>query len=227
MPKIYRLSRTGTRILYKVRHHKGHGIHSPFVFNFITKVIEEKSAYYAYNDIREFLISLPEMTFNETKFERLLFKCLNYFNAKTILELGAGTGINTLYLTVVSNHSKCISVETNKDKNEAAKNLYKKWGYNIQLEKNLFPTLDKPVDCILLNLRHYEANPAELTNYLLTSVHENSFIIIDGIRTNRKHQMLWKRLIGRDEVFVSMDLFHIGVLFFNPKYYKRNFKLSY
>lgn len=227
MPKIYRLSRTGTRILYKVRHHKGHGIHSPFVFNFITKVIEEKSAYYAYNDIREFLISLPEMTFNETKFERLLFKCLNYFNAKTILELGAGTGINTLYLTVVSKHSKCISVETNKDKNEAAKNLYKKWGYNIQLEKDLFPTLDKPVDCILLNLRHYEANPAELTNYLLTSVHENSFIIIDGIRTNRKHQMLWKRLIGRDEVFVSMDLFHIGVLFFNPKYYKRNFKLSY
>lgn len=227
MPKIYRLSRTGTRILYKVRHHKGHGIHSPFVFNFITKVIEEKSAYYAYNDIREFLISLPEMTFNETKFERLLFKCLNYFNAKTILELGAGTGINTLYLTVVSKHSKCISVETNKDKNEAAKNLYKKWGYNIQLEKNLFPTLDKPVDCILLNLRHYEAKPAELTNYLLTSVHENSFIIIDGIRTNRKHQMLWKRLIGRDEVFVSMDLFHIGVLFFNPKYYKRNFKLSY
>lgn len=227
MPKIYRLSRTGTRILYKVRHHKGHGIHSPFVFYFITKVIEEKSLYYAYNDIREFILSQPDITFNENKFERLLFKCVNYFNAKRILELGAGSGINTLYLTVASKQCICTSVETDLNKKEAIDRLYNKWGYNIRLSHEKFPQVDKPLDCILLNLRNYEADHTALIEYLLSLINENSFIIVDGIRTNRKHQMLWKRLIGCNEVRVSMDLFHVGILFFNPKYYKRNFKLSY
>lgn len=227
MPKIYRLSRTGTRILYKVRHHKGHGIHSPFVFNFITKVIEEKSVYYAYLDIREFLSDMPQIAFNESKFERLIFKCSNYFNPKKILELGAGTGLNTLYLTAVSKQCECISVETDSRKNNVAQTVYKKWKRNIELSTEPFPEINEPIDCILLNLRHYEADHSTLANYLMKSVHENSFIIVDGIRTNRKHQMLWKRLVGCDKVFVSMDLFHVGILFFNPKYYKRNFKLSY
>lgn len=227
MPKIYRLSRAGTRILYKVRHHKGHGIHSPFVFNFITKVIEEKTAYYAYNDIREYILSFPEIQFVENKFGRLLFKSVNYFNAKTILELGSGIGINTLYLTVASKQSHCISVETDDKKRELAKQLLKKWGYNIQLTADKFPVIDKPLDCILLNLRDYDTDHQTLIPYLLSCVNENSFIIVDGIRTNRKHQMLWKRLIGCEEVIVSLDLFHVGLLFFNPKYYKRNFKLSY
>lgn len=227
MPKIYRLSRTGTRILYKVRHHKGHGIHSPFVFNFITKVIEEKSPYYAYNDIREFLVSSSEITFTESKFGRLIFKCVNYFNAKKILELGAGTGTNTLYLTVASKESNCICVETNNSKRNTAGLLYQRWGHNISISEDLFPKIESPVDCILVNLRNYEADNDALIEYVLSCINDNSFIIVDGIRTNRKHQMLWKRLIGCDEVIVSMDLFHVGILFFNPKYYKRNFKLSY
>ena len=227
MPKIYRLSRTGTRILYKVRHHKGHGIHSPFVFNFITKVIEEKSPYYAYNDIREFLISSPETTFAESKFERLIFKSVNYFNAKKILELGAGNGINTLYLTVASKQCTCICVETNSEKRNTADLLYQRWGHNITISDDLFPKIDSTVDCILVNLRNYDVDSNSLVEYLLSCIDKNSFIIVDGIRTNRKHQMLWKRLIGCDEVIVSMDLFHVGILFFNPKYYKRNFKLSY
>jgi len=226
MPRIYHLSKTATRIFYKIRHHKGHGVHSPFVYNFITKVIEEKTPYYAYDDISSYLQSIG-IDRESTKTERLLFKTVNYFNPINILELGAGDGINTLYLTAASSHIKCVSVEQNKEKLTHAKEIYKGWKRDIKLCQKDFPKLEEKQDCILLNLRNYEADHGELKKYLFENVNENSFIFIDGIRTNRKQQALWKSLIEADDVLISFDLFHIGILFFNKKYFKKNYKLSF
>ena len=39
-------------LLYRsIRYRKGFGVHSPFVFDLITKVIEEKCPYYSFQDI--------------------------------------------------------------------------------------------------------------------------------------------------------------------------------
>jgi len=228
MPRIYRLSKTGTRLLYKIRHHKGHGIHSPFVFNFITRVIEEKAPYYAYDDIYNYLENFPEIKHNETKLNRFSFRVVNYFNAKKILELGAGDGINTLYITSVSSDIDCLCIETNQEKYDKAGLLFKNWDRKIILLNEIYPQTNCRQDCIFVNLRNYIVDdPIMFTNYLLSLIKEDSFIFLDGIRTNRKQQMLWKSLIELDCVSVSLDLFHLGILFFDKKYFKRNYKLSF
>ena len=39
-------------LLYRgIRYRRGYGVHSPFVFNLITKVIEERCSYYSFYDI--------------------------------------------------------------------------------------------------------------------------------------------------------------------------------
>lgn len=227
MSRIYRLSKPVTRVLYKIRHHKGHGIHSPFVFNFITKVIEEKTPYYAYNDISDYLNACNIQVDEDNKVNKLSFKTANYFNAKKILELGAGEGLNTLYITAASLAPHCVSVETNPQKLEKAQKLYDKWNRDIYLTSEEYPELDFTPDCIFLNLRNYNVDEERLIPYLLSCVNEDSFIFIDGIRTNRKQQMLWKQLVRCEEVVLSLDLFHIGILFFDKKFYKRNYKLSF
>ena len=41
-----------TILFYRfLRHRKGFGVHSPFAFSFITKVIDERCGYYCYQDI--------------------------------------------------------------------------------------------------------------------------------------------------------------------------------
>lgn len=227
MPKIFRLSKAGARLLYKVRHHRGHGIHSPFVFSFITKVIEEKTQYHAYEDVRNYVNRFPDFSFRENKTHRLLLKIVNYFKVKTILELGSGSGINTLYMTVTASDIECLSVELSPVKYEKAQQLYNEWHRNVLQSKEQFPIINEKKDCIFVDLRNYKVPHNELVIYLLSLVHKDSIIIIDGIRTNRKLQTLWKMLVQQDEVIVSLDLFHLGILFFDKKYYKRNYKLSF
>lgn len=227
MPRIYRLSKTGTKLLYKIRHHKGHGVHSPFVFSFINRVIEEKTPYYAYNDIKEYLENFPYLILPDNKVNKFSFRLVNYFNPKKILELGAGNGINTLYITSASSDACCLSVELNSNESSQARDLYKEWGRNITQSSEEFPILDDIPDCIFINLRNYRVDHFRLIEYLLSKVKPNTFVFIDGIRTNKSRQMLWKELIQNQKVIVSMDLFEVGILFFDEKYFKRNYKLSF
>ncbi|NDW18366.1 class I SAM-dependent methyltransferase [Dysgonomonas sp. 216] len=227
MPKIYRLSRTGLRLYYKIRHHRGHGIHSPFVFGLVTRVIEEKRPFYAYNEIKEFISGSFNLNQQLNKSNLLSFKLVNYFNSKKILEIGAGTGVNTLCLTAPSSDIKCIGIELQEKKYKSAQLLYREWGRNITLHTDKVPQVSEIQDCICVDLRNYDADKSFFFDTLFGIVGNESFIIIKGIRTNKKRQALWKNLRDSQKVTVSLDLYHEGILFFNPKLFKRNYRISF
>lgn len=228
MPRIYKLSKTGLKILYKIRHHRGHGIHSPFVFNLITKVIEEKTPYHIYDDI-EFLLketSLKQSQLNKTN--KLLFKLVNYFESKRILEIGSGYGVNSLCLTAPSKEIKCISLETSNKRHSLAAGLYGKWDRDITLiTTDPLPEIAEKQDCISIDLANYSNLPPDLNQYLQNLSYDKTFIIIKGIRTNKRHQMLWRRIKEIESRTVALDLFNIGIVFFDPTLYRWNYKISF
>ena len=126
-------------LLYRsIRYRKGFGVHSPFVFNLITKVIEERCGYYSFNEIellrkqllfRNEYITYPDRR-NKGKMRRrrigeivkreairpkhgaLLFRLANYFKSKHILQLGPTMGLSTLYLTSYATDVRCIALES-------------------------------------------------------------------------------------------------------------------
>ena len=86
------------RKIRKIRHRKGYGVHSPFAYGLITKVIEEKSGYYAYKQIEDLHRTLHDrQNFNKRKC-RLLFRLANRFKPRCIIECGSEDGYSTLYL---------------------------------------------------------------------------------------------------------------------------------
>lgn len=228
MPKIYKISKVGTRLIYKIRHHKGHGIHSPFVFNFITKVIEEKTPYYAYFDIRQYLEGKdPNLNLSKTKTVHLIFKTVNYFKPNSVLELGSGIGIRSLYITAISRKIRLTAIEPDENNRSMAQKFYKDWRNSIELKERLDFNSKDNVDCLMINLNEYKINFEEFCLIIKNMLHEHSFIIIDGIRTNKKNQLLWKELVADQNIKISLDLFYVGILFFDTKYHKQNFKLSF
>lgn len=79
--------------LRRFRHRCGYGVHSPFAFDLITRVIYEKAPYYKYKDLAEEEEKLaPEKgvcwEYESRKVKRLLFRLVNYARPDTLVDFG-------------------------------------------------------------------------------------------------------------------------------------------
>ena len=119
---------------------KGHGIHSPFVFDFVTEVLNDRKRYYAYEQVedmrRELLrdthvIEVEDMGAGSAvsrykqrrigaiakhaakpeKYGQLLFRIANYYQPSSIIELGTSLGITTAYLATANTRIPVITLE--------------------------------------------------------------------------------------------------------------------
>jgi predicted O-methyltransferase YrrM len=119
---------------------KGHGMHSPFVFEFITRVLNDTAHYAAYDraeDLRKQLLkdqriltiedfgagsattksaqrtiaSVARNAAKPKKYGQLLYRMVKYYQPATILELGTSLGITTTYLSLAKPDAKLITME--------------------------------------------------------------------------------------------------------------------
>lgn len=117
-----------------------HDIHSPFIFELLTNVIEDTTPYYIFQPIEllrdKLLISKKVISITDfgagstinssrqrkvaditkhsakpAKYGQLLFRLINHFKPARILELGTSLGISTLYLAAPDSNARVITLE--------------------------------------------------------------------------------------------------------------------
>lgn len=245
-------------LLYrKIRYRRGYGVHSPFVFNLITKVIEEPCSYYSFYDIellRKQLLNRDEIvTYSDrqqknkvrrrtlgeivrreaicSKCGALLFRLVNYFQSKKILQLGPSVGLSTLYLTAYAPGLRCIALETEPEFAFVAKSIFEKYAKNpIELRvgayRILLPQALKEmseVDFVFFNTLYEQQNNDWLFNECVKYIHNDTIFVFEGIKINQKMRDFWTRICKHPEVTVTIDLYSLGIVFFNKKLFKRNY----
>lgn len=107
------------------RHHrsKGHGIHSPFAYNFVRFVLREKSPYYCYDDMEEMRQAVIDALRDVKKHPRvisfkgmkMLFRITNFFNPQHIMQVGTCYGMTAATLLNVSSRSRLCLYEPHLD----------------------------------------------------------------------------------------------------------------
>lgn len=136
---------------------KGHGVHSPFVFDFIINVLNSKGTYYCFNEIEQVrkaylannevievedfgagsrtgatkkrvIKNIARSALKPRKYSQLLFKIATYYKPKTILELGTSLGITTAYLSNSNKESRIITLEGSGNIASVAANTFKQLG---------------------------------------------------------------------------------------------------
>lgn len=136
----FQLAQKYLRYYLTASNSKGHGIHSPFIFHFIKKVLNDKKQNRAYDDIealRKHLLkdktiltiqdfgagssagksdhrtisSIVKNAGKEKKYGQLLYRMVSEYQPKTILELGTSLGITTSYLAAANPMAKVITME--------------------------------------------------------------------------------------------------------------------
>lgn len=91
---------------------KGYGVHSPFVFDLITNVLEESRGYYAYTRLHAAHALADPHDRLPLRDSRWLFRLANRFHPRRIVIVGTGGGLTPLSLTAyVSSGLHAIALE--------------------------------------------------------------------------------------------------------------------
>jgi predicted O-methyltransferase YrrM len=147
---------------------KGHGIHSPFVFDFIVKVLNDKEKYPEYEtveNLRKKLLkdktvisvkdygagssssasnqrsvsSIVKHAVKSKKYAQLLYRIVKFYQPKTIIELGTSLGITTSYLALAGRHSSVTTLEGSVEIAKIARQNFQSLSFNnIKLTEGNF-----------------------------------------------------------------------------------------
>ena len=232
-----------TRIYRKLFCRKGYGVHSPFVFDLITHVIEEKCHFYSYLDISLTRIQLfqneqfvyyrgkritVKKAFRQygisNKEGELLFRLTNYFKPHTILCIGSSLGLTPLYLSRYDSTVQCITLECEPDFTAIATHFLGKeknsslqiltGSYLVTLPESIMQL--QQIDCIYIS-KDVEINDlAEIFQQCLPFIHNTTFCVLAGIRSSSEKYHYWKQLCQHPSITVTIDLFYTSILFFQP-----------
>ncbi len=136
----FQLAKKFINYYIKASNGRGHGVHSPFVFQFITDVLNDSRSFYAYETIerlrKDLMVDQRMLTIEDfgagsriiktkqrkiadvaasslkpKKYSQLLFRMVGYYNPSVILELGTSLGITTSYLASAKDLARVITME--------------------------------------------------------------------------------------------------------------------
>lgn len=233
---------------------RGHGVHSPLVFEFITKVLTDRAVYPDYSRLeakrRQLLRDLTLLQVEDfgagsrvhpvrnrkvkdiaatslkpAKYARLLYRMVRYYQPATVLELGTSLGVTAAYLaSALPDNGRLITCEGAPAVAAQARSLFHDLGLrNIRIIEGNFdhtlPTLlQEPgrIDFAFIDGNHREEPTLAYFEALLSKVHDRSILVFDDIHWSAGMEAAWKKIIGHPAVTVSIDLFFIGIVFFNP-----------
>ncbi|HET7117596.1 MAG TPA: class I SAM-dependent methyltransferase [Hanamia sp.] len=140
MYSAFQLAKKYFNYYFKASSGKGHGVHSPFVFDFIIHVLNDKKKYDCYEkteslrnkmlknnttiEVEDFgagsavipfknriVKDIAGSSLKKKKYAQLLFRIAKYYQSKTIVELGTSFGITTCYLASADPDSKIFTFE--------------------------------------------------------------------------------------------------------------------
>jgi predicted O-methyltransferase YrrM len=147
---------------------KGHGTHSPFVFDFIRKILDDHAPFPEYEKIeqqrkrmladqtvievedkgagsssnsstRRSISSIAKNAVKHKKYGQLLFRMVRHYRPAMILELGTSLGITTAYLATGNRNAQVTTIEGSPSIASIAEQNFKELGLpDIKIVKGDF-----------------------------------------------------------------------------------------
>lgn len=153
-----------------------HGVHSPFVYQFVTKCLYDKKKYDAYKKLQNYRKTLKNSkvelditdlgegsktldnntrkvnqmvsTSSSSKKEvKLLFRVAKYFKLESVLELGTSLGMGTYAFTLANSNSKITTIEGCKNTSNFTKSQFQNLDvHNVNFNIGAFASEIESID---------------------------------------------------------------------------------
>jgi len=81
------------------------------------------------------------------------------------------------------------------------------------------------IDFVFIDANHRFPNAYNYFEMCLSKIHDNSVIIVDDIYWSNDMEKVWEMIKNHPLVQTTFDLFHMGIVFFNPDLHKNHYKM--
>ena len=259
----------------------GHGVHSPYLFEWVRMVMSDKHNYYSWAAIEECREKLlhddRELEFvdygsgvrsrslengagacglafrDETrvrdiargslakkKYAQLLARLVNWLGdgrlaigdgRLVIVELGTSLGITTAYMAMMDSRNKVVTYEGCPSVADIAKENWKALGIkniDCRVGEITAEILDRElerVDVAFIDANHTYAGTRAYFKVLAEKVHAKSVVVVDDIHYNAEMEKAWKAICADERVTSTIDLYQMGLVFFDKHYWKRHYRI--
>lgn len=247
-------------IKFLLRSSNQHGVHSPFVYNLVTKCFYDKTRHSGYKHIINYrkcllknethlkvtdlgmgsrvikqeerrISSMVKHAGSTLKRAKLIYRLVNYFNFKTILELGTSLGVATHAMSLANQETKITTIEGCPNISEFSKYMFEKQQLNnIDVKTGNFDAITKELsgnryDLIFFDGNHQKEATLNYFETLLETTHNDSVFILDDIYWSKSMTEAWESIKQHPEVSVTIDTFYWGFVFFRKEQVKEHFTI--
>ena len=167
-------------------HSRGFGIQSPSAYRFDREVIHAHHPYEAYADLKQ---AFPQQDRLTLKLARLYFRIANATQAR---QWALCTHRNDVYRAYIQ--AGCQTT--------------------IFVDGDEVGELDKVVasDVLVMTM---EDDRWPMCEAFVSSAHERSMLIVEGIYTSKRAKMRWNELVNDERTGVAFDLYDCGIVLFD------------
>ncbi|SOD77971.1 O-methyltransferase [Spirosoma fluviale] len=252
---------------YLSRARDEHSLHSPFLFSLYLQVIRAKTGskvlFAPIQNLRRELRksrqlvtiadlgagskinssrqrSIGDIARNSQKsarFGRLLFRLIQRFSAKVIVDLGTSLGITTAYLAEATKPygGHVLTFEGCPETASVARHNFERLAIqNIEVVVgNLDETLAQaiaalpPIDFVFFDANHRYEPTVHYFETCLTNIHNDTVFVFDDIHWSDEMEQAWGYIKTHQSVRVTVDLFWVGLVFFRKEQPKQDFVLQF
>ncbi len=244
-----------------------HSLHSPFLFSLYTEVIRasnrSETTFKPIQALRkELRASRQQITITDfgagskvnasrqrtigdiarnsqkpARFGRLLFRLVQRFQAKVIVDLGTSLGMTTAYLAAGTkpHGGHVLTFEGCPETAVIARQNFSRLGYaNVQVVVgNLDETLAQqvaaldPLDFVFFDANHRYEPTIRYFETCLTTIHNDTVFVFDDIHWSAEMEQAWAYIKAHPRVTVTVDLFWVGLVFFRHEQPRQDFVLRF
>ncbi len=193
----------------RLRQSLGFGVHSPYIYALLTDVFRERLPYYAYEAIGQLPGESP-YSFGSFKINRLLFRLVNRFLPDSIIEAGDSDGRSLKSMSLARKNAVC-------------RNIPDGHGFSTEeLEQTLGDS--RQLDFLFISSTNAFREAFEAA---LPLTGEHSVFIILSIHADKDRRMWWKAVEHDERTGFTVDLYDIGLVFFDRNHPRRNYRITY
>lgn len=169
------------------------------------------------------------------KYQNLLYRVARDLKVKNGLEIGTSLGFTTLHLASARPDAKWNTLEGAKEIAELAQRNFDNTTFrNIELTignfENILPeVLNKceELDFVFFDGNHQLQPTLSYFEQCLLKRSENAVFIFDDINWSSEMKQAWKMIKDHPEVVTSIDLYFLGIVFFDKSLSKQHYLLRY